>query len=534
MLEAKIRLNAGNLSDIGKVRETNQDYYGKYEGQFGTLFIVCDGMGGHAGGDIASRLAVEKIREYFFQLTSPLSHSLGETMAGSIEHAHQQIMDYARKHPEKTGMGTTVVMLLIQGDSWWIAHVGDSRIYLKRGEELSQLTKDHSVVQRMVDEGILSAEQARGHPMSNRITKALGSEDHDPDVSGPNPLYKDDTFLLCSDGLHQYFDEQELLEALAGEPQAVCQQLVETAKQRGGSDNITLQIVKAVEGTAAIIPVKKKSGYRRVLPLAAMFCLVLGGIMIIPRLFKEKPIDPVTPPDKVDPITKPDDEFQGYAGFVAGLTVSNQLDPVKLRFFTQSLPNNDKVIYLDPGNQINLQNPKDLRQKLLMLQLSPTSKDVKALLVLAVAMSTQRGQNGDPASVDGDLPKDPLIKEAQEILAKYIAKSSNGSLTAEEFQKSIQALKPHLRFGKGSISLVKEEQVEPAKETATVKPAPTPSRKDGPSIQPGKEKGHVKDTKKETLLEPKVEQPPVVVPPKNTDKPDTLNNGTGDKDATQS
>lgn len=531
MLEAKIRLNAGNLSDIGKVRETNQDYYGKYEGQFGTLFIVCDGMGGHAGGDIASRLAVEKIREYFFQLTSPLSHSLGETMAGSIEHAHRQIMEYARKHPEKTGMGTTVVMLLIQGDSWWIAHVGDSRIYLKRGDELSKLTKDHSVVQRMVDEGILSVEQAKGHPMSNMITKALGSTDHDPDVSGPNPLYKDDTFLLCSDGLHQYFTEQEMLEALAGEPQAVCQQLVETAKQRGGSDNITLQIVRAVEGATASIPVKKKSGYRRVLPLAAMLCLVLGGILVIPRLSKGKPIAPVTPPEKVDPITRPDNEFQDYTEFVADLAKTNRLDLLDLKLSTKTLPSQNKIIYLDPDNQINLQNPKDLRQKLLMLQLSPTSKDVKALLLLAVAMSKQ-GLIGDPASVDRDIPKEPLIKEAKEMLANCNSKSRNCSLTAEEFQKSIQELKPHLRFGQGLISLVKKERVEPVKEAATVRTSPTPSRKDAPSTKPVKEKGQAKDTKKETLPETKAGQPPVAVPP--TDKPDTLNKVTGDKDATQS
>jgi hypothetical protein len=143
MLETKIRLKVGNLSDIGKVRESNQDYYGKYEGQFGTLYIVCDGMGGHAGGDKASRLAVDKIRESFFQLTSPLTRPLGEIMADSIVYAHNQIMDYASRHPDKTGMGTTVVMLLIQGDTWWIAHVGDSRIYMKRKGKITQLTKDH-------------------------------------------------------------------------------------------------------------------------------------------------------------------------------------------------------------------------------------------------------------------------------------------------------------------------------------------------------------------------------------------------------
>ena len=534
MLETKIRLKVGNLSDIGKVRESNQDYYGKYEGQFGTLYIVCDGRGGHAGGDKASRLAVDKIRESFFQLTSPLTRPLGEIMADSIVYAHNQIMDYASRHPDKTGMGTTVVMLLIQGDTWWIAHVGDSRIYMKRKGKITQLTKDHSVVQRMVDEGILNAEQAKGHPLSNRITKALGSVDYQPDVSGPNPLYKGDTFLLCTDGLHQYFDEQELLEALAGDPQDTCAKLVATAKQRGGSDNITLQIVKAVDGDARGIPERKKPGYRKVLPMVAMFFLVLvGGIMLIPKLLKDKPAPPVPSPDINSLRYNPDDKLKYYKEFVDNLTSSNQLLALELKWITRPLGNQDKIMYLSRNHQINLVNFEELQQKLSRLNISD-SNNVRTLLVLTVTMCKQTGQFGDSVSPDKDLLKHSLIEEALNILAKYNAGRSNSLLTADQFQRSIRELQPHLRFGTGSISLVEETRVEYVKEPTTEKPTPPQSRRDTPSTQQGKGKGHVKDDKKGTPPKPTEEQPSVDKPPKNTDKPETINKRIGDKDATQS
>lgn len=152
----------GNLSDVGKVRTENQDYYGRYDESFGHLIIVCDGMGGYTGGAIASRLAVESVYEHFKSLVSQYDPRVEIEQA--FLHIQDSIIEYAKANPDTEGMGTTVVLLLIIGTQYWFANLGDSRLYLKRGGLLRQLTKDHSLVQNMVDRGILTEEQAIDHP----------------------------------------------------------------------------------------------------------------------------------------------------------------------------------------------------------------------------------------------------------------------------------------------------------------------------------------------------------------------------------
>lgn len=299
-MSKKMKLNVGNLTDVGLVRKQNEDYYGKYEGHFGSLFLVCDGMGGHARGDIASRLAVETIRQYFQSLTNPVSTPMAQVIASSIEKAQKAIMDHVSQNPDNAGMGTTIVLLLIQGEQYWYAHVGDSRIYLKQGQSIVQLTKDHSRVQEMVDSGILTVEQAREHPNKNVISRALGSEHHQPDISGPHPLHSSDTFLMCSDGLSGYFRDEELKSELFNEPQVACQNLVNIAKQRGGEDNITIQVIRAYGGLDASTaprdvyrPTEHKSSNWLVWVLLAVIVAQLGLVAYMWQPWyraKEKPV----------------------------------------------------------------------------------------------------------------------------------------------------------------------------------------------------------------------------------------------------
>jgi protein phosphatase len=236
----------GNRSDIGMVRDTNQDYFGKYSGDFGQLIIVCDGMGGYAGGEIASQTAVEAIANHF----NRLGHMFDEKyeLSQSILQAQMKIDEQKQLNPELPDMGTTAVVLLIKGQKYWYAWVGDSRLYLVRGDRIQKLSKDHSYVQGLVDHGLISEDEAIDHPQRSRITRALGAKDFSPDCQGPLTLYKGDKLMLCSDGLYEYFKDSEILSYMKGEPQEACNTMVEIAKQRGGDDNITIQIVRADTG----------------------------------------------------------------------------------------------------------------------------------------------------------------------------------------------------------------------------------------------------------------------------------------------
>lgn len=239
----------GNLTHVGMVRSDNQDYYGRYDGDFGHLIIVCDGMGGYQGGEIASRLAVEAFKEHFQKLRT--NYDPRFELEQAFHMANQRIDDHKAKNPETANMGTTVILLLIRDLDFWFANLGDSRLYLKRSGQTLQLSKDHSVVQEMVDNGILSPEQAIDHPKRNMITRALGAKNTIPDIFGPHRICENDVFMLCSDGLYEYFDISELNEILKQEPQQACTELVDKANQRGGSDNITVQVLRSNIGEAA-------------------------------------------------------------------------------------------------------------------------------------------------------------------------------------------------------------------------------------------------------------------------------------------
>ena len=239
----ELQLKIGNYSDVGKVRKINEDYFGSYSGSFGNLLLVCDGMGGHKGGEIASRLAVETISNYFKKLND--SYNISEEINKSIEVANTSIILKAEEDTELTDMGSTVVLVLIKNGLAYYTSLGDSRIYKIRDGAILQITKDNSLVQQMVDSNIITEDEAKVHPKKNVITKALGTnEELEPEIYEPFKLQINDKLILCSDGLTAHVDEEEIFELSENNPpQQAAQKLVELANEKGGTDNITVQIV---------------------------------------------------------------------------------------------------------------------------------------------------------------------------------------------------------------------------------------------------------------------------------------------------
>lgn len=255
----KIRpgIELANLTDVGCERSQNEDNYCYAEPENdaemekrGRLVVVADGMGGQEGGQIASMLAVETLRDVFLHGPADDPATALET---AYQSAHHAIQEHARAHPELAGMGTTCTAAILHDGYLTYGHVGDSRLYLLRDGVIVQLTRDQSYVQQMVESGVISAEQAKTHPSRNILTSALGSDSGvEADFAeAPIPLLAGDSLLLCTDGLHGYISDEEMLDAVVqNPPRQACQKLVDLAKERGGSDNITIQVVR-IEATPA-------------------------------------------------------------------------------------------------------------------------------------------------------------------------------------------------------------------------------------------------------------------------------------------
>jgi PPM family protein phosphatase len=248
-------IELANLTDIGCHRTENQDYYGYAEpdsdeefAKRGRLAVVADGMGGHQGGRAASVLAVDVVRQAYFESEAQEPPS---ALASALAGAHAAIQTCAEENPELTGMGTTCTAVALQNGQVHYVHVGDSRLYLVRDSSISQLTRDHSYVNRLLDQGILTPEEAAVHPNRNVLTAALGMPGDVPAEVGDLMLQKGDLLLLCTDGLHGPVHDEEMLAVVTeNPPREACEKLIEMAKARGGFDNITLQILR-VEGAPA-------------------------------------------------------------------------------------------------------------------------------------------------------------------------------------------------------------------------------------------------------------------------------------------
>lgn len=244
-------IEVAGLSDVGCQRENNEDSYLYWEpledAQFrskGRLAVIADGMGGHAGGQEASRLAVETVREVYEQaFHEDPQAALIEALAA----AHLRILDFAERNPDFHGMGTTCTAVVIRDRQLYFAHVGDSRVYMVRDARLSRLTRDHSYVGRLVESGLVSAEDAEHHPQRHILTAALGAG-REVAIDGAErgiALQDHDDIVLCTDGLWGVVTELEIQAAVShNSPAECCAALVKLARLRGGPDNITLQILR--------------------------------------------------------------------------------------------------------------------------------------------------------------------------------------------------------------------------------------------------------------------------------------------------
>ncbi len=241
-------LRHGAVTDVGRMRKNNQDRFLS----LGRLAAVADGMGGHRAGEVASQIAIEELKALQQAGPWPSEAAVGEALRTAFLQANQRIREMSAGDRDLEGMGTTLVALLEHGDSVHLANVGDSRAYLLRHGELSQVTVDHSLVQELVDEGRLRPEEAGRHPQRSIITRALGV---DADVEVDLFTYKlqhGDRLLLCTDGLSGVVDETRIRNVLLRipDPQHAAEQLVEMANESGGPDNITAIVLDTEDRTA--------------------------------------------------------------------------------------------------------------------------------------------------------------------------------------------------------------------------------------------------------------------------------------------
>ena len=244
----------GMLTDVGKVRTIDEDSILAANLSFGVnsesskflLLAVADGMGGHAKGEEASKIALNAIaRAVIPELSNDTPFT--ELLEKGIQNANQDILDYTAKYPESSGMGTTSVCAVVKGNEVHLANVGDSRAYVVSDDEIRGVTKDHSYVQALVDEGKITQADAREHPKKNIITKAVGIS---PSVEADKSILtlgSDESLLLCCDGVIAHLTDEDIHKIIndSPDPQSACQKIVDTANERGGTDNISLIILSA-------------------------------------------------------------------------------------------------------------------------------------------------------------------------------------------------------------------------------------------------------------------------------------------------
>ena len=250
-----MKITYQEVTDVGRKRKGNEDSLRVNPEQ--NLFVVADGMGGHAAGEIASKVAVDAINEFVcltggddeitwpFGLDENISYD-GNRLKTAIRYANRKVLEATKEKSEYEGMATTVAAVLVDRDTANLGHVGDSRIYLIRDGAISQLTSDHSWVNEQILNGVISSDQARSHPLRNVVTRALGGK---PDLQVDMQVHliqSGDMLLICSDGLTTMLPDDEIAElvASAGGVQEAAEKLVAKANAKGGEDNITVVLLK--------------------------------------------------------------------------------------------------------------------------------------------------------------------------------------------------------------------------------------------------------------------------------------------------
>lgn len=332
-------------TDVGREREINEDNFlgtANYRNtdwflpaepytDAGSMMVVADGMGGLNAGEVAARITVDSVREFLQQYEKlPASDDAARSMLSkAILYAHKKVTEHSMKHADTQGMGSTVVIGLIAHRKIHFCWSGDSRGYVFRQGSLRQLTKDHSYVQSLVDEGKLTAEQAFLHPESNVILQSIGDPDRDPHPDYASlPLGDGDILLLCSDGVNGMLQDAEIEALLAMHADSLSQcaeRIVEAANQAGGIDNITVLLGKVVSGAGpakqpagteaatldpfaqATLKSNKKKGRRRVLIIPVLLLLLTMGFLVAPMIgHRQNP-----PPSGVDTTTSSRQKKEG-------------------------------------------------------------------------------------------------------------------------------------------------------------------------------------------------------------------------------
>jgi len=251
-----LAVEVAGKTDVGCVRTNNEDNFG-FDSRYG-IFVVCDGMGGQAAGEVASKMGVDILLDYFrTQASGAANQSLNgqngssgvQSLANAIELANKTIFQAGQQQNGRNGMGSTIVAALVRGNSLAIANVGDSRIYLVRQGTIQQLTQDHSLVMEQVRRGYITLQQAQQSEMQNIILRALGSEEVvEADIEDLIAL-PGDVLVMASDGLTRYVPDEDILKIVQGRPdlQQACNELVKKARDCGGDDNITCLLVRIVD-----------------------------------------------------------------------------------------------------------------------------------------------------------------------------------------------------------------------------------------------------------------------------------------------
>jgi protein phosphatase len=250
-MKVRTGIEVSSQSDIGCLRQNNEDSFGYWEPEDDRLFqrkgrlaIVADGMGGYEGGQEASRLAVETLVAVYRDFSGDDPQA---ALIEGLQTAHEQIRQYSFDHPELRGMGTTCTAAAIVQDALYYVHVGDTRLYLIRQGHITKVTRDHSYVGRLVESGIISAEEAENHPQRNILTAALGTN---PELvmdssRQPEPLHPEDVLLICTDGLWGQVRDPEILDMVDNKSaEQAGRRLIDLARERGGPDNITVEILR--------------------------------------------------------------------------------------------------------------------------------------------------------------------------------------------------------------------------------------------------------------------------------------------------
>jgi protein phosphatase len=239
-----------SVTDAGRARTRNEDHFCAVEPEGtllerrGRLFVVADGMGGHARGEIASRLAVDTVRAAYYD--DDLPEELPQLLRLAVQRANAVLHQESRRTEDEPRMGTTLTMLVVREGEAFLAHVGDSRAYLIRGWHIRQLTEDHSLVAELVRQGVVNSTEAEHHPSAHVVLRALGAAAEVPvELYGPLILRSGDTLALCTDGLSRVVAPHEIRQlARAWPAPQACERLVALANDRGGPDNITLQVIQ--------------------------------------------------------------------------------------------------------------------------------------------------------------------------------------------------------------------------------------------------------------------------------------------------